>query len=92
MVTLGNSLGQLLRGEVLFRFHGHVFGDEDIESIGLAVDMGIYPVEFNCQLFRIEGRRAKNTEAAGLADGRDHVTAMAEREQGKFDAKLLAEF
>ena len=53
--------------------------------------MGIDPVEFDCQLLRIEGRRAENAETARLAHGCNHVTAMAECEKGKFDAKLLAE-
>ena len=67
-VLLRDALAEFLGGQILFGLGGHVFGDQDIDAIGLAIDMRVDPVEFDRQLFGVEGRCAENAEAARLAD------------------------
>jgi hypothetical protein len=49
------------------------------------------PCELFVELLGREGERAQHAEAARVGDGRHHVTAVAEREQGELDAEGLAD-
>ena len=66
-------------------------GHDQVDTIGLAVHVGVDPGEFHFQCFRGMSHGAQNTETAGLADGGDDITAVAEGKQRELDAKLVAD-
>jgi len=64
-------------------------GKQDINAIRLVADLLLDPLKLNFELLWRERDRAEDAEAARLADLRDHIAAMAERENRKVDAQLL---
>jgi hypothetical protein len=83
---------QALPGDVLFTRGRDVFGNQHVEPIGLAVSMFVDPFQFLLDRLRRVRGRAQHAEAAGAADGRDHVAAMAEGEQGEFYSQHVADW
>ena len=72
--------------------HALVFlRDHDVDPVGLVADVRVDPVELLAQLLRREAHGAQHAEAAGLADGDDHVAAMGEGEDREVDAETVTE-
>ena len=67
-------------------------GHDDIDAVGLAVDVLVDPVELDLELLGREGERAEHAHAAGAAHRRDDVAAVAEREDRELDAEGVADF
>ena len=67
--------------------HGH----DDVDAVGLAVDVLVDPVELDLELLGREGQRAQHAEAPGAAHGRDDVAAVREREDRKLDIELFGD-
>ena len=65
--------------------------DDDVDAVRLVADVLVDPVAFDFELLRREADGAQNAEAAGAADGRDHVAAVAEGEDGEFDSETVTE-
>src|SRR5690348_7476462 len=63
-----------------------VLRHEDVDAVGLAVDMVVDPVELDFERLGREARATEYAEAAGPADGRDDVAAVAEGEQREVDS------
>jgi hypothetical protein len=93
-VLLRNRRQQLLLE--LFRVdltHALVLaGDDDIDAVGLVSDVVVDPFELDFELVGGEADGAQHTEAAGAADCRHHVAAVAEGKDGELDPQLVAEF
>jgi hypothetical protein len=64
---------------------------QQIDTVGMAVGMGVDPGQFDFELLRGGAGRAEHAEPAGAADRGDHVAAMAERHQRKADPQHLTE-
>jgi hypothetical protein len=62
-------------------------GHDDIDSVRLAADVVVDPVELGLQLFGREVERAEDAHAAGAADRGDDVAAVAESEDRILDAE-----
>ena len=82
---------QALPGDVLFARGRDVFRDQHVEPVGLAVGVIVDPFQFLLDRLRRVRGRAQHAKAAGAADGRDHVAAMAEGEQRKFYSQHVAD-
>ena len=64
---------------------------DDVDAVGLAVDVLVDPVQLDLELLGREGERAEHAEAAGLAHRGDDVAAVAEGEDRELDAELVAD-
>ena len=64
---------------------------DDVDTVGLAVDVIVDPGQFVLEVFGTVRRRPEHTEAAGVGHRGDDVTAMAESQQGEFDAEQVAD-
>ena len=64
---------------------------DGVDAVGLAVDVGVDPVEFDLELLGAEAHRAEHTEAAGLADGCDDVATVCKGEDRVLDPEHVAE-
>jgi len=85
------GLGQaLLVGEAHLPV-GALDGDDDVDAVGLAVDMLVDPLQLQLQLVGRERQGAQDTHASRAADGGGHVSAMGEGEDRELDAEHLAE-
>ncbi len=82
---------QAFPGDVLFARRRDVLGDQHVEAVGLAVDVIVDPFQLLLDRLRRVRGRAEHAEAAGAADRRHHVAAMAEGQQRKLDAQHLAD-
>ncbi len=69
----------------------HLVGDQQVDAVGLAVDVLVDPFEIDFQALRGVGDGAQHAEAAGVRHRRHDVAAMAESEQGKLDSELPAQ-
>ena len=69
----------------------YLLRDHDVDAVGLVADVRVDPVELLAQLLRREAHGAEHAEAAGLADGDDHVAAVGEGEDREVDAETVTE-
>jgi hypothetical protein len=53
---------------------------QDVHAVGAAADLAVDPGQLLLEALRGVGHGAQDAEPAGVGDGRDHVTAVAERE------------
>ncbi len=67
--------------------HGH----DDVDAVGLAVDVLVDPVELDLELFGSEGERTQHSESTGAADRGNDVAAVREGEDRKFDVELVGD-
>ena len=63
-------------------------GHDNVDAVGLAVDVLVDPGELDLELVGGEGEGAEDAEAAGLGDGGDDVAAVGEGEDGEFDVQI----
>ena len=90
LVFLGDAILEFRRGErVLLAVH--TGRHQQIDAVGLAPDLRIDPVEFDIEGLGRVSRCAEYPETARIGHRRDHVAAMAEREQRELDAEFVAE-
>ena len=68
-----------------------VFRNQYVDTVGLAADMVVDPLQLLLDRLGREPGSAEHPETTGLADGRDHVAAMAEGDQRKLDAQHVAD-
>jgi hypothetical protein len=92
-VLLGDRLAQhlleLLRVDLA---HPLVLaGDHDVDAVRPVADVLIDPAALDLELLGRKSDGAQHTDAACLADGRDHVAAMAEGEDGKIDPETITD-
>src|SRR6185312_17399838 len=64
-----------------------VLRNEQIDSVRSRIDVRVDPVQLGLELRGRQAGGAEHAEATRLADGDDHVAAMAEGEQRKVDAE-----
>lgn len=89
LVLSRNPVGQLAVGQVLafaFEFGGH----EDVDAVGLALHLLVDPAQLLIELLRGVGGTPEYAETARIRHGGHDVAAVAEGEQRKVDAVLLA--
>ena len=90
-VLVRNSRFQAFPGDVLLARGGDVLRDQHVEPIGLAIDVIVDPFQLLLDGFGRMRRRSKYAETSGAADRCHHITAMAERQQRKFNSKHVAD-
>ena len=61
--------------------------DDEVDAVGSVADLVLDPLEVDLELFGGVGDGTEHAEAAGLRHGRDHVAAVAEREDRELDAE-----
>jgi hypothetical protein len=90
-VLRGYARPEAVVGDATFPSGGHVFRDQDIESIGSAVHMIVDPLQFPPhRVWRVAGG-AQHAKSPCPAHGRNHVAAMAEGHEGKLDSEHFAD-
>ncbi len=67
----------------------YLFGDDDVDAVGVVADVLVDPVELDLELLGREADRAEHAEAAGLAHGDDDVAAVGEGEDRELDFHAL---
>src|SRR5262249_3153222 len=82
-----DALGQRTRSHPALIFDRKVFRNQNVNTIGLAIDMTIDPLQFEIQLVRGKGRGPEYPETAGTADRRHDVAAVTECNQGEVHAQ-----
>src|SRR5262249_25354092 len=65
--------------------------DDDVDPVRPVADVLVDPAAFDLELIGRKPDRSEHPQAAGAADGRDHVATVAEREDGKRDAQARAD-
>ena len=66
-------------------------GDDDVDAVGVSPHVLVEPVELDLELLGGEADGAEDAEAAGVGDGRHHVAAVGEGEDGELDAEAVAD-
>ena len=66
-------------------------GDDDVDAVGGVGAVLVQPVELDLELLGGEADGAEDTEAAGVGDGRHHVAAVGEGEDGELDAEAFGD-
>src|SRR5581483_11238840 len=64
---------------------------EDVDAVRPSAHRLVDPAQLDVELVRGEGGGAEDAEAAGPADGGDHVAAVAEGEDGVLDVEQVAD-
>ena len=90
-VLFRHPLEQVFRCQRAF-FVGDARRDDQIDAVGLSVDVIIDPLQLHLEALRRMADGTEDAEAAGFADRSDHVSTMAEGKERKLDAELLTEF
>ncbi len=83
--------GQNLVGVALILQRREGAGEDDIDTVGLAVDVPVDPFQRRLQLIRRHPGRAQHAHAAGARGLDHHVTAMREGEDRQVDAEHLGD-
>src|SRR4029077_18045284 len=66
-------------------------GDHDVDAVRPVADVLVDPAALDLELLGRKSDGAQHPDASGLADGRDHVAAMAEGEDGKLDPETITD-
>ena len=66
-------------------------GDDDVDAVGVVADVVVDPVQLDGELLGAEADGSEHPEPAGPADGRHHVTAVREGENGELDPQLVTQ-
>jgi hypothetical protein len=64
---------------------------QQVDTVGLAVDLFVDPGQVDLEGARAVAGRAEDPEAAGVGDGRDDVPAVAEGEDRELDPEAVAD-
>ena len=97
-VVLGEQIAHVLLvlrrdpGADLFRGEGFFLaveasGNEQVDAVGLAVDLVVDPGQLDVERLRRMADGAEHAEAPGVAHGGDHVAAMAEGDERELAAE-----
>ena len=86
----GDAFGELVPGEVL-ALALELGRHDDVDAVGLAVDMVVDPAQFLLKLVRAECDTAQHAEATGVGHRGDNVATVTEGEERELDAELVAD-
>jgi hypothetical protein len=90
-VLLRNLLVELRRVEAAPIATDELRRQQQVDAVGLAVDLLLDPVELHAQGVEGVPRHAEHAETAGLRHGSRHIAAMGEGEDGKLESHVLGE-
>ena len=96
LIDIGDMLGRDQRLQILGRHRVfalviHFIGDQQVDAIGLAVDVFVDPIQLDLKGLRGVADRAKHAETAGFRDLGHHIAAMAKGEQRKINAQFFTQ-